>query len=172
MPRLLEVTKRVKTLFLAKLGRCTRCMRLSLEGAITGWITVTILRLCLSESLVWWIVLAWPLAFTGWWFLHVVRYATWTAVRASHQKRSVSLAAHGSSPAGPIMGAPIKRRDVAVLLAKGATLAMLVSLPLPLLRAAGCTQLPVNCSKNSDCTCSGCCGQLGEGGPTVCQPTC
>ena len=50
-----------------------------------------------------------------------------------------------------------------------------------LLRAAGqggettlakCTQLPISCSSNSDCTCSGCCGQLGEGGPKLCQPSC
>lgn len=37
---------------------------------------------------------------------------------------------------------------------------------------AACTQLPVSCSSNRDCTCSGCCGQLGEGGPKLCQPSC
>ena len=37
---------------------------------------------------------------------------------------------------------------------------------------AGCTQLPKPCSSNSDCECSGCCAQLGEGGPHVCQPSC
>jgi hypothetical protein len=40
------------------------------------------------------------------------------------------------------------------------------------LLAARCTQLPISCTQNSDCTCSGCCGQLGEGGPKLCQPTC
>ncbi len=35
-----------------------------------------------------------------------------------------------------------------------------------------CVQLPTACSSNSDCTCSGCCGQLGEGGPKLCQPNC
>jgi hypothetical protein len=35
-----------------------------------------------------------------------------------------------------------------------------------------CVQPPNACSSNSDCTCSGCCAQLGEGGPQVCQPTC
>lgn len=33
-----------------------------------------------------------------------------------------------------------------------------------------CTQLPVNCSSNSDCTCSGCCGDMA--GVHVCQPSC
>jgi len=40
------------------------------------------------------------------------------------------------------------------------------------LTIAKCTQLPIRCTRNSDCTCSGCCAQLGEGGPTVCQPNC
>jgi len=35
-----------------------------------------------------------------------------------------------------------------------------------------CVQPPSSCSSNSDCTCSNCCAQLGEGGPQVCQPTC
>jgi hypothetical protein len=35
-----------------------------------------------------------------------------------------------------------------------------------------CVQPPNSCSSNSDCTCSNCCAQLGEGGPQVCQPTC
>lgn len=35
-----------------------------------------------------------------------------------------------------------------------------------------CKQLPIACSKDEDCTCSNCCGQLGEGGPTLCQPSC
>lgn len=37
---------------------------------------------------------------------------------------------------------------------------------------AQCTQLPTRCDSNSDCKCSGCCAQLGEGGPKVCQPSC
>ena len=35
-----------------------------------------------------------------------------------------------------------------------------------------CVQPPIYCTQNSDCKCSGCCAQLGEGGPHVCQPTC
>jgi hypothetical protein len=35
-----------------------------------------------------------------------------------------------------------------------------------------CVQLPINCNSNSDCKCSGCCGQLGDGGPRLCQPSC
>lgn len=35
-----------------------------------------------------------------------------------------------------------------------------------------CVQPPNACTSNDDCTCSGCCAQLGEGGPQVCQPTC
>ena len=35
-----------------------------------------------------------------------------------------------------------------------------------------CTQPPSSCESNSDCTCSGCCATLGEGGPKVCQPSC
>jgi hypothetical protein len=35
-----------------------------------------------------------------------------------------------------------------------------------------CVQPPNACTSNSDCTCSNCCAQLGEGGPQVCQPTC
>ena len=33
-----------------------------------------------------------------------------------------------------------------------------------------CTQLPIRCSSNSDCTCSSCCGSMG--GVNVCQPSC
>ena len=35
-----------------------------------------------------------------------------------------------------------------------------------------CAQTPNACSSSRDCTCSGCCAQLGEGGPHVCQPSC
>lgn len=34
-----------------------------------------------------------------------------------------------------------------------------------------CIQLPIPCTKSSDCICSGCCSQL-EDGLTVCQPNC
>jgi len=33
-----------------------------------------------------------------------------------------------------------------------------------------CTQLPVSCSSNSDCTCSSCCGDMA--GVHLCQPSC
>jgi len=33
-----------------------------------------------------------------------------------------------------------------------------------------CTQLPVSCSSNSDCTCSSCCGDMA--GVHLCQPNC
>ena len=33
-----------------------------------------------------------------------------------------------------------------------------------------CTQLPVSCSSNSDCTCSSCCGDMA--GVHICQPSC
>jgi hypothetical protein len=33
-----------------------------------------------------------------------------------------------------------------------------------------CTQLPVSCSSNSDCTCSSCCGDMA--GVHICQPNC
>ena len=33
-----------------------------------------------------------------------------------------------------------------------------------------CTQLPVSCSSNSDCTCSNCCGDMA--GVHLCQPSC
>lgn len=41
-----------------------------------------------------------------------------------------------------------------------------------ILASSHCVQLPIRCTSNSDCTCSRCCGQLGEGGPKVCQPSC
>ena len=34
-----------------------------------------------------------------------------------------------------------------------------------------CVQPPSSCSSNNDCTCSGCCATLGEGGRQLCQPT-
>lgn len=41
-----------------------------------------------------------------------------------------------------------------------------------ILASSHCVQLPIRCTSNNDCTCSRCCGQLGEGGPKVCQPSC
>jgi hypothetical protein len=39
--------------------------------------------------------------------------------------------------------------------------------------AADCVQLPIRCSGDSQCTCSHCCGKLGEGDSGgICQPTC
>ncbi len=36
-----------------------------------------------------------------------------------------------------------------------------------------CVQLPVSCSSNSDCKCSGCCGSWDGGrGSGICQPSC
>ncbi len=40
-------------------------------------------------------------------------------------------------------------------------------------RRLNCVQLPIKCTRNSDCTCSECCGTWdGSGTEGVCQPTC
>jgi hypothetical protein len=71
-----------------------------------------------------------------------------------------------TAPAGggtsPIADCPIQVSAVANDAARPAGHAIVVA----------CVQLPVKCNSNRDCTCSGCCGQLGEGGPRLCQPSC
>ena len=45
--------------------------------------------------------------------------------------------------------------------------------PKPANSQQKCVQLPVACTSNSDCTCSGCCGTLSEGSSSgICQPSC
>jgi hypothetical protein len=69
----------ISRLLSAKLGRCPKCMRLSLRGAVVGWfVSATIYfvgpHVVLGQyaNPVWPLVLIWPLSFTGLWLLHIL----------------------------------------------------------------------------------------------------
>jgi len=165
-----EAWDRISRRLAAKIGRCSKCMRWSLQGAVLGWIAVGVMHYFWRDATPWRVILLWPVGFTGLWLLHVGRFAGATAARSMVVAQSVGMS-DDAALRSPVTENPTGRRGFMVSIARGAALAIFVSLPLLARRSfAACVQLPIGCSQNSDCTCSNCCGSLN--GTKVCQPSC
>ena len=121
-----ELAQHVSALVSAKLGRCPKCMGLSLSGAVLGW-------LVFFGTLYFWpqfpfvnVLAAVPATFTALWVLHILTFGS-RVVAA--EKRA------GHVPA-PATGSVMTRRRVAVVFATGVGFAALASAVVPL-RALG-----------------------------------
>jgi hypothetical protein len=135
----------------AKLGRCPNCMRTSLRGAIVGWLCTAIVA-WLWPPLTRFVV-AWPLAFSMLWLLHIAVLAFRVA------KASFPLVA-----TRPIGSENAFSRGRFLALASGAAMGIMLSLgrPLPVgaqpcppgtinLSCGRCLYPPVICCGNSPC---------------------
>lgn len=68
-------SKRLQALISSKLGRCSKCMRLSLAGAMVGWLASTVVHLLWPGTFLWYLSLLSASSFTLLWLLHVVTFA-------------------------------------------------------------------------------------------------
>lgn len=75
--------------FLNKLGGCPRCFRGSFFGAITGCAAVPIAFAAVPDPERW-IVLAWPIAFSFLWILHMVMFARRVTSRSAERNSAAS----------------------------------------------------------------------------------
>ncbi len=155
-----------------KLGQCGRCIRLSARGAVIGWAVVGALRLLGGPLVLQSVLFAWPLSFTALWLAHVIAFAVRSVglTRRLGLHRATDLTAPPQPSAGRAPALQMNRRLALRIFAEAAGVAVLVSFALPMRLVRACVQPPITCTSNSDCTCSGCCGQFGNGG--ICQPSC
>jgi hypothetical protein len=66
--------KRFSALVLAKLGRCPKCMRLLLGGAVTGWLALAIVVRLWPGFQFRNLLALWPASFTALLLVHIVTY--------------------------------------------------------------------------------------------------
>lgn len=104
----------------AKLGRCPKCMGLSLSGAIIGWIV-------LAAVLYFWpqfpfanLLTVWPLSFTALWVLHITIFGG-RAVACARRETS------GVATTEPAAISLISRRRMVGVFARSVCLGVLVS---------------------------------------------
>jgi hypothetical protein len=82
----------------AKLGRCSKCFRASLFGAVLGWLAI-VPTFAFIPNPECWIVLIWPVSFTALWVLHMLTFAQRSVVQRAvpNWNRRHALAAFGSA---------------------------------------------------------------------------
>lgn len=137
----------------AKLGRCAKCIGLSLSGAVVGWLAFFGILYLWPQFPFVSVLAVVPAAFTALWVLHLITYGG-RAVAAERHTRQETIPA-----TGPVMS----RRRMATVFAASVGFAALVSAIVPL-RALGspsqpCGQKPCNPSSPNPCcpghTCKG-----------------
>lgn len=89
--------QQVSALVSAKLGRCSRCMQLSFNGALIGWGVLIGVVHFWPESRFNYVLLLWPASFTILGALHVLTYASRIVVWARG-------AEHSATDTEPIVG--------------------------------------------------------------------
>lgn len=142
---------RLRVFISAKLGRCHRCMRWSLRGALLGWIALGIARLIFPAQS--YLVLAWPVSFTALWLLHISVYALRSAVAAHGYADRPSNAPERATMA-PAYGESVRwlsRRRALQTLVSGFFGAALVSLAYPRRASAECAPGWSGCGGNICC---------------------
>lgn len=135
----------LRKLIAAKLGRCPKCFRASLAGAVFGWIAVAILASLPAKPVSYWLIVAFPVSFTALWLLHMFTFAGRVAF-----VNNISLRA---SPKNAIA-----RRQALAIFVGGLCFAILASVPLRA-RAdcngqcgdSGCPNTPYDCQNGTCC---------------------
>lgn len=147
------------------LGRCPRCMRKSFLAALAAWLlALAAATLAVPSALVLGIA-AGAIGLSVLWIAHVLSFALRSAATAGKAPGGEGRpTGHDGSAA-----AARTRREVMFEFARAAAFAALAT-ALSAKAALACVQVPKSCSANSDCDCSKCCGQFGNGG--ICQPSC
>ena len=153
--------KRVTGIVAAKLGHCPRCMRQSFVIAVIAWV-------CAMAAC----AMAWPvltitfgilaLGLSGLWLAHLATFAARVVVKVERNADSAT-----NDPASCCARMP--RRQFFRTFAKAFTFAAIAT-AVSTRTALACVQPPIACTKHSDCTCSGCCGDMD--GIHLCQPSC
>ncbi len=153
--------KRVTGIVAAKLGHCPRCMRQSFVIAVIAWVCA--MAACAMARPVLTItfgILA--LGLSGLWLAHLATFAARVVVKVERNADSAT-----NDPASSRARMP--RRQFFRTFAKAFTFAAIAT-AVSTRTALACVQPPIACTKHSDCTCSGCCGDMD--GIHLCQPSC
>lgn len=100
----------------AKLGRCPKCMGLSLGGAVTGWLVLAGVLHIWPQFPFANLVALWPASFSALWLLHIFTYGG-RALAAEHQAQRE----------GTVRVRVMTRRRLANLFIGSAVLAIVVS---------------------------------------------
>ena len=74
----------------AKVGRCARCMRWSLRGALLGWLAAIVAAVAVPRALP--VVLVWPVVFTILWGGHIIVFAGRTVHASTREPRATGSA--------------------------------------------------------------------------------
>ena len=101
----------------AKLGRCSKCMGLSLGGAVAGWLVLVGVPHIWPQFPFANLVALWPASFSALWLLHVFTYGG-----------RVLAAEHQAQREGAIRVRVMTRRRIASLFIGSAVLAIVVSI--------------------------------------------
>jgi hypothetical protein len=159
----------------AKLGRCARCMRMSLKGALLGWIALTALHFFWPESHFRYLSL-WAFSLTSLWLLHVATFAVRSvaaARRVEHdqaaRRSDDERAARASVSGGKLPVPTMSRRQIFDVLVENAGFAVLASLAIPFTEwrpMQGCIGAGQHCVPGGASCCGGlsCCGS-----PATCR---
>lgn len=137
-----QLWRRLHLFVSAKLGRCPRCMRWSLHGAVVGWFVLA--AAWIAAPALWWVVLPWPASFTALWLLHLIVFGM-RGVR----RLSVGDGARGQG----IAARPLSRRHV-LHFARFAAAAVAASVVIPRSVRADDQECPDGmhlCSDNTHC---------------------
>lgn len=117
----------IASLVSAKVGRCARCMRWSLRGAILGWCSVGVAQVLHVGTPIEEALLVWPACFSALWMLHITTYGARRAMATGERAESSFVA----EPHVPVGGPHVHRRRVLRTFAQGAALAVIASASLP-----------------------------------------
>jgi hypothetical protein len=146
----------VSALVAAKLGRCPKCMGLSLNGAVIGWAVFAGVVHFWPQFPFMNLLVLWPASFTALWVLHLVTFGGRVVVG---ERQVMSPADHGMT----------RRRMVAVF-GSGVAVAVLASAAAPL-RAFGVKCGHVCCNTNGTVPCcpNQHCNPIGNSSPNGCS---
>ncbi len=127
MERLREMSNWISQLVSAKLGRCARCMRLSLQGAIVGWVAVAGVYQIQPDGWMWSVPLVLAVPFTVLWVSHIAAYA----MRAVRREQGTQVEDQPKSPMFNDRGVGVvTRRQALTLFVSGTVMGVLASLSI------------------------------------------
>lgn len=162
--RLRKILNRISQLVSAKLGRCARCMRLSLQGALVGWVAVAGAYQVNPVGWIWSVPFVLAVPFTILWLGHIAAFATRevrrgrsTQVQPQNQGVPMTISDRGLRTAN--------RRQALAIFVTGTVMGVLASLSVPRAASAMCNG---RCGSGT-CECNT--GRCGGSDRYVCCPS-
>jgi len=125
-----------RTFFVAKFGRCAKCMRLALHAAFLALAGVAIAYWASPGSALFYFVLLAAAGLTLLAFAHILMFAAGRVAAARNAGRQVGASGAGQARApipvlfGRRLARPVTRRDTLWIFVRGAAAAAMASLPL------------------------------------------